>query len=284
MAEDVAAALITSAATALVKKGVTKAYSTAKSRYQKRKAKKMPNYRSTTKGSQARRDFQSTLRSLAGDAQRAQMRGNVRTGGLIDIEKKFFDLNIQDSLSLGSFVNVAPFDSLTCPSQGDGATQRDGRVFYIHSLHVRGFLYTPVYTSAVVPEESLVRLVLVWDTQANNSPITPNEVYTNDTTGDPANQFRNLEHSSRFVVFKDKIIRIRPNNAVWNGTQYVIPEQRIPFKMNKTFKNAIKVRTSGTTSAVSSITDNNITMIAGFSGSAPSTCTLYAGTRCRFTG
>lgn len=285
MAEDVAAALITSAASALAQKGFKKVYHVAKDRYQKRKSKKMPNYRSTTRGSKPRRDLNTALRNLAGEAQRAQMRGsNTRTGGLIDIEKKFFDLNSSKILSLGTFVDIPPFNSLTCPAQGDGATQRDGRVFYIHSLHIRGYLVVPNYVSATIPEESIARLVLVWDTQANNSPVTPNEVYSDVTTGDPANQFRNLEHSSRFIVFKDKAIRLRPVAFTWNGTQYAVPEQRIPFKMNKTFKNPIKVRTSGTTTAVSSITDNNITIIGGFSGSAPATCTAYVSSRCRFTG
>jgi hypothetical protein len=208
---------------------------------------------------------------------------NRRTGGLIDIEKKFFDSSTNGvSLTPGSWVDLPPGNSITCPAQGDGAQERDGRVFWIHSIHGKGYVHVPADISASAPEDILVRIVVVWDTQCNNAAVTPSEIY--ETVARLSNRLRNLEHSSRYIVLKDKLIRVN-RNVYFNTTaaQPHATEQFIPFKFNKSFKKPIKVRCSGTTASVASLTDNSITVLGGLNLNSPAV-NIQMESRCRFQG
>lgn len=259
-----------------------KAYSKYR-RYRSRKS--MPSYKPTTfGGANARRNYMAAQRA----AQAPYMRGrsyshpNRRTGGLIDIEKKFWDQNGNTLASTGNWVNVPASDGLALPSEGNGPTQRDGRVFYVHSLHIRGRILLNDFSSTTARSDTVVRLALVWDTQCNNTVVVPNQVY--EPGGFVTDQFRNLEYSSRFIVLKDKTYTIH-RNVVWNATagEFVGQEQEVFFKFNKTFKKPVKVRASGTSSAPSSITDNNFTLLCGVASGTDAVNIQYSS-RARFTG
>lgn len=234
---------------------------------------------SSSQQAKRRRTLNQTIR----EAQRQQyLAKNRRTGGLIDIEKKFFDVTVSNAaLTANSWTDI-PGGTISAPAQGDGAQERDGRVFFIHSLHVRGFIDVAKNSTGQAQEDILVRIVVVWDTQCNNAAVTPSEIY--EQGPDLVNRLRNLEHSSRYIVLKDKLIRINRNVLYDTNLQtFYAQEQLIPFKFNKTFKKPIKVRTSGTTAAVGSITDNNITVLAGMNTGGDST-NVHMASRVRFTG
>jgi hypothetical protein len=277
MAEAVIAAAASTAASYAAQKVLETGYNKVRSKMGRRKVKSY-----SMSGTKGRKSFMQ----MARDAQGAAMRSNQRTGGLIDIEKKFYDsLDNNIALTNNVWTDLNLNLSMTCPAQGDGATQRDGRVFFIHSIHVKGYLLlsrisTP--TTSDIPN-GIARIVLVWDTQANGAAVAPTGVFSN-TMPDTVNQFRNLEHTSRYIVLSEKYINVRPNVILADTANWIAQEQRIPFKFNKTFKKPIKVRCSGTTSSVASLTDNNITAIATYSGNAPFDLSAYTSSRCRFTG
>jgi hypothetical protein len=227
-----------------------------------------------------------TLNQAIRQQQRqAYLSKNRRTGGLIDIEKKFLDKTSNTTLSsLNIWVDLSPSGTISCPAEGNGAQERDGRVFFIHSVHIKGYVLIPRTTAPLTADIAggSVRIVLVWDTQTNGAAVVGNDVFE-PNGADTSTRFRNLEHSSRFIILKDKLITFSPDQD-YDGTQWQIPEKRIPFKMNKTFKKPIKVRTSGTASDVASVTDNNLALIASQSVNSPLTPSVYWNSRIRFTG
>ena len=92
--------------------------------------------RSQQRISQARAVTLATRRATAAPS-------NVRTGGFEGKENKFLDCNLAATAVTGTWATYNPtaggcVDSLSVPAQGNGESQRDGRVYYINSIHLRG--------------------------------------------------------------------------------------------------------------------------------------------------
>ncbi len=213
---------------------------------------------------------------------------NVRTGGFMALERKFKDYNdAADAFSTvwaAGEMEDATALSLSAVAQGDGESERDGRVYHIHSVHLKGFVKYNVQESQTAPiEDHIVRLALVWDTQTNGAQLNAEDVFVTIGAGEDINSFRNLQFSKRFVVLKDKTIKINLNNQTNEGAinLFANGEVRIPFKINKSFKTPIKVRCSGTTATVSVITDNSLHLIG--TGTSTNAKVTYQS-RIRFTG
>lgn len=283
-------AAATTAAQIAASYAANKVFSYAKDKaydkYQRyRNKRRMPSYKPNTfQGVNARRNLMAAQRAASAPYLRNRQYKHVnrRTGGLIDIEKKFYDQNGNKVVPPATWTTIPDTDGLALPAQGDGPTQRDGRVFYVHSLHLRARILLNDFASAAARSDTIVRLVLLWDTQTNVTATNPSNVYENN--GDPLEQFRNLEYSSRYIVLKDRVVTIK-RSVVWNTStsQYVGQEQEVFVKMNKSFKNPVKVRTTGTTSDVSSIADNNFVLIACTAGGTDTVNVIWQS-RCRFTG
>ena len=214
---------------------------------------------------------------------------NKRTGGYEDLENKFVDYNVAgDAFSTqwaGGEMEDGTALSLSAVAQGDGESQRDGRVYYINSVHIKGFINIDVAEAQTAPgADSLARIALVWDTQTNGAQLNAEDVFLTIGAGEDVNSFRNLRYSKRFIVLKDKMLRLPTSTAQLNegsANAFANARVRIPFAINKKFKKPIKVRCSGTTAAVSSITDNSLHLI-GTSTLASTTLTYQS--RCRFQG
>lgn len=197
---------------------------------------------------------------------------NKRTGGYEDMENKFIDGEREESNISASWAGseLDPFTpvnslALSAVAQGDGESQRDGRVYYINSCHLKGYLSRdPVAGGAAPSADMLVRLVLYWDTQTNSAQSQGEEVMLPVGGGDDIQSFRNLQNSKRFIVLKDKTYRVPASMAnVGDSTTATFSQGKIliPFSMNKKFKKPIKVRCTGTTQNVSSISDNSLHLI-----------------------
>ncbi len=228
-------------------------------------------------------------RGLAIGAARRQLFGNQRTGGFAGRpEIKFADAQLAAEAFTTAWAAKNPTgtgmtDSISVPVVGTGEENRDGRVYYIHSIHVHGKINLPATESDAAPQGGPIyaRVCLIWDTQTNAAEITATDVM--DAGGaDDILAFRNLQNSSRFIVLKDKTFRLVPNAGNEGSINlFYKPFSEIRFKWNKSFKKPIKVRCVGTTADVASVSDNSFSII----GLANNTnMTLEYQSRLRFTG
>lgn len=217
---------------------------------------------------------------------------NKRTGGFEDMENKFLTSEITNTNLTAAWATYNPTgtgctNSISVPAQGDGESQRDGRVYYINSVHVNGQCYIPPSESqldpGIVGTLTHVRIILYWDTQTNGAQATATDIMDSSGSVDYL-AFRNLQNSKRFIVLKDKRVAIRPffvNEG--SANLFATAQNSVVWRMNKKFKKPIKVRCTGTTANVSSISDSNIGVIAIADSVASSPVIRYQA-RIRFSG
>lgn len=188
---------------------------------------------------------------------------NYRTGGFLDLETKYIDTNYDANAFATSWATMedATADAISCVAQGDGESNRDGRVYTIKSIHVRGFMYLTTSEAATDPQAGAVcRIALVWDKQTNGAQLTPADVFNNGTNS--CNQFRDLQYVRRFKVLKDITRTIIPDNmneAALNS--FAFGTKQVPFQMHVKFPKGIKVRCSTTTATIAAVVDNSLHII-----------------------
>lgn len=213
----------------------------------------------------ARKDLLAKRAAYRAGLQARQM---APSSSAADVENKFLDSELTATALTGAWQSLNPTgtgctDSISVPAQGDGESQRDGRVFYINSVHVKGRITCNSTEAQAAPSgPSYARVVLYWDTQTNGAEAVATQIM--DAGGsDDFLAFRNLQYSKRFIVLKDKVIKVTPQLMNEGGVNSFAEGTGVQFfKFNKTFKKPIKVRCSGTTANVSSVTDNNLGMAA----------------------
>jgi len=222
---------------------------------------------------------------------------NARTGGFLGIESKFLDcawnaVGISSSAD-GSGGEVQPSTGCTqcisCPAQGDGESQRDGRKFVLKSAFVSGIIQTAA--TGDLPDAFALDgyfIALVLDKQANGATITSEDVFINPSTQARAmmpQPLRNLQHSKRFRILDS--MYIRPGGAYGVQDSLLAATASINHQTVPTFKLSwrgnITVNTTGTTADVASVSDNALHVIC-YSGGATITPTLVAKSRVRFMG
>lgn len=192
---------------------------------------------------------------------------NIRFGGLIGLEQKFCNTQLQHNISRdisGARADGAN-ECLNNVPQGSGAEQRNGLKYAIHSLHVDGVIEFGASTFAG-PGGGLSpvgRVMLVIDHQ-NNAATTfnPADVWYNPGTA--ANTVfdvfakRNVDNMPRFTVLMDKILEAGPRGLAWDGTNYVSQAVSKYFSYYKVFKKPIIVHHSvgSTGGGIQDIRDN----------------------------
>lgn len=212
---------------------------------------------------------------------------NTRTEGFMGIENKFVDYNVQGQATstgwAGGELDPATALCISVVAQGDGENQRDGRMYNINSWYIKGFLSTSASEAQAGPQQMvLVRIVVVLDTQTNGAQLNAEDVFTPVAAGVDVCSVRNLQFSKRFRVLKDRTMKLNPNIVNEGAVNaFAAGASSVPFKMGGRFKTPLKVRCSGTTAAIASVTDNSIHVI-GVSNSATGLLTYIS--RCRFTG
>lgn len=222
----------------------------------------MPPYRKRYgKRSYGRSRSTSRRRRPMGGAfmKRARTRAyaNLRTGGLLAIERKFLDLSfVPTGLTNGGTGVGNDVDSTFAPpilgptiyrsptgkiwsgkapvalnvvGQDDTGSGRDGRQIVNDSIHLRGDVHLVAATGAggynadQAPYSCVVNLVLVLDTQTNGGTPSGGSVFVNpgDFTNvgirTGINPFVNLSNSKRFRILKH-IRRSIPLMITWTET------------------------------------------------------------------
>ncbi len=196
-------------------------------------------------------------------------------GGGSGSEKKFVDSEVTASAITTSWIVLNPTtrDCLTAVAQGTTESEHLGRTCYITSLHLKGIFIRSTLESSTVPVGAYqCRFVIVLDTDTKGAEVTPSDVMDTGQVNDIL-AFRNLQHTSRLRVLKDKQFVINPS-ATNEGSinLFATGEMRRTFKFNYTFKTPLRVLFSGTTAVVGSIVDNSIHFLVIASENGAGTC------------
>lgn len=192
---------------------------------------------------------------------------NVRSGGFVDRELKYFDSSINATAVV---VNVAgaeldPAGNCLCyPTQGSGATNRDGRRIVMKSLFIRGYISLDnLQDQTDPPANPIVRVLVVLDRQTNSAQLNSEDVLS-DAGTTKALSFRNLEFSDRFKTISDSFYELAyayqqadyaalPATASWRGA----------IKFFTLFKRLdIPVTFVANAGSVADISDNSLHVIA----------------------
>lgn len=225
--------------------------------------------------------------------RRTPVRSNIRVGGFMGIENKFKDFPSVDHTLVESWAGGEYDDPtagcLSMAAQGDGPSDRDGKVFRINKILIRGYIYTTATESATAPTaDHLVRLCLVQDKQTNGAQLNAEDVFvTQGVSGEDVNSVRQLENIKRFNVLKDKQYLIRNSYAVVNEgavNQFARGRSMVPFKISYTFKVPMEVNCGSTTAVVANCRDNSLHLIGCVSALHGSTMGITYGCRFRFVG
>ncbi len=231
----------------------------------------------------------SKRRRTALPFKKRRLSRNVRTGGFLDMEVKFADFRKDDdaftNVWAGGEMDPATADSVSAVAQGDGESQRDGRVYWINSIFVHGTVNQPATESQTTPlGDTICRVALVWDKQTNGAQLSAENVFLTIGAGDDIDSFRNLQFTKRFQVLADRKIRLPTSIATTNegaANLFAAGIVQVPFKMSVVFKTPIKVTCSATTAAIASLVDNSLHIIGTATNSA---ATLSYASRLRFIG
>ncbi len=191
-----------------------------------------------------------------------------KNGAYDGIERKFLDTTKTSTAMSNTWASILPssptdIDCLSVPVQGVGESEHLGRTYFINAIFVKGFVARDAVEQQTAPLGDLQwRILLVWDMQTNGTAITATDVMDDGATNDVL-AYRNLQHSSRFIVLGDTGLMNFPvfnmNEGGFNA--FANPASDMPWTLNKTFKKAIKVRTDNTTGVVESVTDNSLSLI-----------------------
>lgn len=216
---------------------------------------------------------------------------NLRTGGFLGLEKKFFDTFLATTVipgptnCAGAELDPATNNCLNAVVQGDGESNRDGKNYIIKSLHFLGRVVTNSVTDKTVGFISpSCFIAIVLDTQTNGAQLNSEDVYTNPA-GSIANNTclqRNLQYSSRFRVLKTWKIDFNQRTFGYDGTNIEGCGMSESIECHLENLN-IKVQCNATTGPVAAITDNSLHVI-GFSTNSTETVNLTYTSRIRFMG
>lgn len=228
---------------------------------------------------------------------------NMRTGGLLGLEKKYFDQSDTATVPTGVSGMTAHDISeqlaskcLNAPATGDGAQNREGRKIYCINFQVNGTLF-------IVPRQDQgyakftggsVFLAVVLDKQNNaSSYVEGGQVWDNpvDDSVTAVVPFRNMSNSSRFVVLKKKLINLKNINATtyYDNTGSAASQSMniqgftIPFQLFVKGGFTTSFTTTGTTADSQNIVDNCVRFFAYVTTSDFDVEIAY-NTRMRFYG
>lgn len=235
---------------------------------------------------------------------------NMRTGGYVGLEKKFFDTQTNTVLSnsvTNSLCSVRRDDhtwgtasttngALFCPGVGSGQSQRDGRQCKLDSIYSTidcSLNFTSMVPNVFDHSNVRVYMALILDTQANGAAFDPAQVYRKftDLDIDLIHPIRDLENIQRFRVLDSALIDIPILASEYDpvGLKWHVRANQKGAILSKRFANGLQIHFKGESLDVSDISDNNIGLVAWICDSwvtdaGAGGVELLAKTRCRFRG
>ncbi len=196
----------------------------------------------------------------------ARARANLRTGGFLGIENKFYDTKVSGDAIVTTTASAEvdpPADDhcLNAIAQGDGESNRDGRQCRLTSVQLKGLLTIDVLSDqADIPQGNILRVIIYHDKQTNGAQAQSEQVLL-DTAGVDLCSLRNPQYNQRFTVWMDRIFDMSPTTAGTDGANTNSIGQ--PSKYFEFYKKLdLPVNFTSTTSNIANITDNSIHVIA----------------------
>jgi len=237
-------------------------------------------------------------RGVVARAARAML--NQRTAGFLGVEKKFFDTALPPTAlaSSATFVGAAQNPTLpggaaicmSCPTQGDGAQNRDGKKFVVKSAQIKGFLDIPASVAAAPVAGNKVFVALVLDTQCNTVAAVPSDIFSNLSADARMGVLptRNLLFGKRFRILKSELFDLSLNTLAWRSAagadtwgrqgRSVCFEWYVPLNLQVNCN-------AGTGSTFDVISDNSLNVVAiAASAAADNVVTITYNARIRFQG
>lgn len=211
---------------------------------------------------------------------------NRRTGGYVDLEKKFKDLDFTSTVFSTSWITMEDSTAkcLSATAIGDGPENRDGRVYHVTAIEIIGQIGQPALEAqSSLSSNKTCRLKLVLDKQTNAAQMTGAQLMDEGGSNN-IDSFRLLENTRRFTVLKSKQILLKPHNVAQGEVDKFASATLItPFKIYHSFKKPLRVQCIGgqSTAVIESIADNSLHLV-GCSTSAAAT--LNYQVRIRFQG
>lgn len=210
---------------------------------------------------------------------------NVRTGGYLGIEYKFFDKQVAASGITASWAggekDPAGTNCLFAPVKGTGPSDRDGDHVIIKQVQIRGTVWWgPMSDQTDVYDPIQLAIYLVLDTQTNGAQLNAEDVMV--ATDPEEFAFRNLQYKKRFKILKAWRFGLNQVVAMTDGanTASIGGNQRY-FSCNN--KCNIPVDFVGNAGTVADIGDNSLHIIACCS-SVPGGVNISYHSRIRFVG
>ncbi len=213
----------------------------------------------------------------------------------LGLELKFLDClwdvvtvaNSVDATGLEMQPSTGCTGCISCPAQGDGESQRDGRNFIMKSVWASGLIDTE---AAANQADTVVNagyyFALVLDKQANGVTVFSEDVFVNPGSNG-ANMLpkplRNLQNASRFQILASQYVHPGGAYASTDGTNTASLSEQNGKTFSLSWRGNIKVNTMGTAANITSVSDNAIHLIA-LSGKNTFTPTIRAKVRMRFMG
>lgn len=219
---------------------------------------------------------------------------NMRTGGLLGIEKKYLDtyksgttLTAPTDCSGGEMSPTGGCTGcLSAPGQGDSASNREGNKIVVLSALIQGMIHVPSQTNQSTADVvGNVFIALVMDTQTNGATLNSEDVFSNPSGSTTMCVLpnRNMSYTQRFKVLKIKRITVRLPAMVYDGTNIEQQGLHTPFKISWNGKMPVTFTTPSTTADVAGVTNNSLHVIA-FTSNTDLGTQLYYNCRVRFIG
>ncbi len=218
-------------------------------------------------------------------------RRNVRIGGFLGIENKFYDTSLV-SAALTAPANAESGEhnpsatiTLNTITQGDGESQRDGRKATMHSLHIRGTVQMPnAVNQTAVSTPPNIFIAVVLDTQTNGTLLASENVFRNagGSSVTATNILRNLQYTKRFKVLGTRKFTMRQGMPSWDGTNLEIGGDQKTFQFDIQL-NGLQTTYTANTETIANIVDNSINLVA-YSNSTATGPTISYTSRLRFSG
>lgn len=206
----------------------------------------------------------------------------ARISKAIIAERKYFDADVAANfVAIGANWAGAELDpaanSLFNPSTGDDFNNRDGRKVQVLSIKIRGHITVPAQANQTAADAgSLIRLLLVQDTQTNSAQLNAEDVLSSGAGSNQINSFQNPAFFGRFKVLKDKVTFLSNPTISWDGTNVEQSGLVKPFKIFHKFPKPVIVHYNGTNGGtVADVIDNSFHIIGGTDSTALAPGLIY---------
>lgn len=218
---------------------------------------------------------------------------NLRSGGFVGIEKKFYDTFLAATAIAsstdcsGGEYDPATVQCLNGPQQGSGESQRDGKQIHVSNVSVKGIVTVAVQANVTSTDVApTIMIALVQDMQTNSAQLRSEDVFEN-----PSGQayltpmsFRNLEFVTRFKVLKTVTIDMEQMEPVYDGTNIEVSGRTTKFEIHHYFgRDGMDTQFKDGNEGCTSIVNNSLHIIA-FTSSTTLAPQISYNSRIRYRG